>query len=97
MTFASRLTDQLKPLHLFSRAILTSSMEPRNSNLKIHFFFLGLMPNDLESMAGMSIAVRCDDEKEPEPSNDLKEASPCYYVSTYEWQNKKTSSYQIDV
>lgn len=55
------------------------------------------MPNDLESMAGMSIAVRCDDEKEPEPSNDLKEASPCYYVSTYEWQNKKTSSYQIDV
>lgn len=55
------------------------------------------MPNDLESMAGMSIVVPCDDEKEPEPSNDLKEASPYYYVSTYEWENKKTSSYQIDV
>lgn len=55
------------------------------------------MPNDLESMAGMSIVVPCDDENEPEPSNDLKEASPYYYVSTYEWENKKTSSYQIDV
>lgn len=55
------------------------------------------MPNDLESMAGMSIVVPCDDENEPEPSNDLKEASSYYYVSTYEWENKKTSSYQIDV